>query len=75
MQKAVEVLRTAVGRQLQRRALSNVKGTDEALLQLRAEAPDLGLGDNIIVSASYVLAKAMARSKNLPLYKCKFSYE
>ena len=75
MQTAAEVLRTVVSRQLQRRALTNVKGTDESLQQLRGDGRDQRFGDNVMVAASYGLAKAMACSKGLPLYKCKWTVD
>jgi len=72
MQAAANVIKTAVTKLLGNRSLGNNKSADEALVQLRGEAPDLNLGNNILSVVSYVAAKALAYSKELPLYKCKF---
>ena len=70
MQSAVNVIKTGVNKALRNRSLTNIKGTDEALVQLRGESPELNIGPNIITAVSFAVAKALAFSKSQPLYKC-----
>jgi enolase len=71
MQNAAGVIQTSVSKAMQNRSLPNSKTIDEALIQLRGEHPELNLGDNIVSVVSYGISKAVAKGKNLPLYKCK----
>lgn len=70
MQTAAGVIQAAVTKSLHSRPLPNSKTVDEILMQLRGESPELNLGDNITTVISYGIAKAIARGKGLPLYKC-----
>lgn len=69
MCKAVEIIRTAITKFLQNKAISSNKQIDEGLLQLSGENPQLNIGKNILSIISLGISKAIAYSRGLPLYQ------
>ncbi len=74
MQTAAGVISSAITKSLHGRTLGNARAADETLVQLKGEAPELNLGNNILASVSLGILKALARSKSLPIYKCMASF-
>jgi len=72
MSTAVKIISNNLGKSINGRAIASPKVIDETLIQMRGEAPELNLASNITLTVSLGITKALAVSKNLPLYKCIF---
>ena len=70
MTSAANTINTALTKSLHGYSISSIKVVDEALIQLRGEAPELNLAPNITLTVSLGVSKALAFTKGLPLYKC-----